>query len=155
MTKKIFFLCVSAALCLSCSRRDDKYQEFVDEQPYPSGDTKKEAPKDTSSREKTVKLRDPDIIVSPLETIDYLGKYVGVRGYVAQVTKRERVAYLNFVEPFPKNPFTAVIFASRFTDFPDMEKYLYKNVEVVGIVSVYKGSPQIILSDPSQIRMIK
>ena len=63
------------------------------------------------------------------------------------------MAYLNFVEKYPNNPFTAVIFARQFGEFPEIEKYKNKMVEVTGRVSVFKGKPQIILNSPNQLKM--
>ncbi|MEO8512058.1 MAG: hypothetical protein ABI543_00730 [Ignavibacteria bacterium] len=93
----------------------------------------------------------PVAVISPLEAGDYNGKTVTVKGFVADVYQSDKVAYLNFVEKFPKNPFTAVIFASKFSDFPDIAKYRNKDVEVTGRVSMYREKAQIILNNPKQI----
>jgi DNA/RNA endonuclease YhcR with UshA esterase domain len=141
----LFFL-----LLFSCGRRDEKYQEFMEERHEPSTEVKED-----TSGPKQLKVKPSDIVVSPVEASAYVGKYVTVKGYIAQVNRREKVAYLNFVEEYPKNPFTAVIFASRFSDFGNIQKYEHKDVEVTGIVSTYKGHAQIILNDPSQIKMVR
>lgn len=149
--KSCLYVCFLTALLLfSCGRRDEKYQEFTEERHEPSAETRED-----TSKPQPLKIKPSDIVISPIEASAYLGKYVTVKGYVAQVTKREKVAYLNFVEEFPKSPFAAVIFASRFSDFQDIQKYEHKNVEVTGIVSTYKGNAQIILNDPSQIKVVK
>ncbi len=157
--KYSLLLCFFASLCLSCSRRDDKYQEFADDKPQTSDSKPKETPKqitkDTASEKQIPKLKDPGVVISPLEASEYIGKFVAVRGYVAEVTKRERVAYLNFVERFPRNPFTGVIFAGKFDEFGDLDIYLHKEVEVSGLISTYKGGAQIILNDKSQIKIVK
>jgi hypothetical protein len=111
---------------------------------------------DTLSREKKTVFSNavkPEQTISPIEASDYNGRNVIVRGLVVDVYKNEKVAYLNFVEKYPKNPFTAVIFSSRFDDFGELEKYEGKMVEVWGIVSMYKGKPQIILNSKSQIML--
>lgn len=95
----------------------------------------------------------PVAVISPVEAADYNGKTVTVKGFVADVYKSDKVAYLNFVEKYPNNPFTAVIFASKFEDFPDIAKYKNKDVDVTGRVSFFKGKPQIILNSPSQIKV--
>lgn len=159
---------------VSCSK-DDKKPEYVDEtktteseKKDEKSDTSKNTPKDTSSKQQqTSSNKTPDnnssnkkeflndepvAVISPLNAGDYNGKTVTVKGYVADVYKSDKVAYLNFVEKYPDNPFTAVIFASKFNDFPEIEKYKSKNVEVTGRVSIYRGKPQIILNSPSQIK---
>ena len=161
-------------LILSCGK-DDKELEFVDDK-TPSNeqkktdDVKQELPKDTSSVEQNTssdkntdnKYKDrqpfetekPVAVVSPLEAADYNGRTVTVRGFVADVYKSEKVAYLNFVEKYPDNPFTAVIFARMFNDFPDVEKYKLRDVEVTGRVAIFRGKAQIILNSASQIKLI-
>lgn len=157
--KYFLLLSFSVSLCLSCSRRDDKYQEYVDDKPQTSDSKPKETPKqiakDTASEKQIPKLKDPGVVISPLEASQYVGKFVSVRGYVAEVTKRERVAYLNFVERFPKNPFTGVIFAGKFDEFGNLDVYEHREIEVSGLISTYKEGAQIILNDKSQIKIIK
>jgi len=155
VAKKIFFLCVSVSLCLSCSRRDDKYQEYVEDKYHTSENKTKLDTKDTASQKQTPKLIKPEIVISPLEVKDHIGKFVAFRGYFAEVNKRELVAYLNFVESYPKTPFTGVIFASDFDKFGDLSQFLHKDVEITGLISVYRNKPQIILNDESQIKIIK
>lgn len=95
----------------------------------------------------------PVAVITPMDAEGYNGKTVTVKGFVADIYKSDKVAYLNFVEKFPKNPFTAVIFERQFEDFPDVTKFRGKDVEVTGRVSMYKGKPQIILNSPSQLKV--
>lgn len=163
---------------LSCGSKEDK-QEYVDDRSVPStldkNDNKNEIKQnpvntnaDTSSGKSTQIDRSkensnktfertfkPVAEISPLEAGEYEGKDVTVKGFVADVYKSEKVAYLNFIEKFPRNPFTAVIFASRFASFKDIDSYERKTVEVTGRVSQYKGKPQIILDSESQIKIVK
>ena len=163
------------ALILSCGK-DDKNSEYISEdkeqqnqqknsdsinknQEQKTKDTaqlKQENPSQNNSsksKEKTdFQTEKPVAVISPLDAEEYNGRTVTVKGFVADVFKSEKVAYLNFVAKYPDNPFTAVIFASKFNDFPEIEKYENKNVEVTGKVSIFKGKPQIILNNPSQIK---
>lgn len=61
---------------------------------------------------------------------------------------------LNFDERY-QNALSAVVFASRFSKFPDLEKLKGKRVLISGKFDEYKGRPQIELIDPSQVRVIK
>lgn len=170
---KIAALSVTLLLVSSCSK--EHKPEFVDDQK--SGSEKKEEVTNPETKQNTKqessdssKLRSeelsnpdskkykrgnetPEATISPLEAEEYNGRYVTVKGFVADIYQSEKVAYLNFVEKFPNNPFTAVIFASKFADFPDIPKYRNKNVEVTGRVSKFKDKPQIILNDPKQIKV--
>ena len=176
MKRRKFLSLLLLVLLLSCGK-DDKNSEYVGEDTkIPEQDKKEEVKnevsKDTSSAQqnslsqqklssdKTSGNNDksgflseqPVAVVSPLEAGDYNGKTVTVKGFVADVYKSEKVAYLNFVEKYPDNPFTVVIFASKFGDFPEIEKYKNKDIEVTGRVSIFRGKPQIILNSPSQIK---
>jgi hypothetical protein len=163
-------------LCLfiSCGK-DDKEQEFAEDKTIPSEEKKSDGvnqeqtidtsavAKDTSAGKNDINKYEqrhpfehekPVAVVSPLEAESYNGRTITVRGFVADVYKSEKVAYLNFVEKFPDNPFTAVIFSRKFSDFPEIEKYKLKDVEVTGRVSMFRGKAQIILENPSQIKLL-
>ncbi len=169
LTLKLFIL-FAAVIFISCGK--EKKPEFTDddtgsktESNTKKEEQKKEVKQDSSidsvkqntenktdrSNNSNFNNEKPVAVISPLEAGEYIGKTVTVKGFVADVYQSEKVAYLNFVEKFPKNPFTAVIFASKFSDFQDIVKYRNKDVEVTGRVSMYKDKPQIILNSPNQI----
>lgn len=172
ISKKLILIILLSAAFISCGN-DDKKTEFVDDgkdvnrEQKKSDEIKQEAGNnstgDTSKQNNSPNSKDyskskdsfqnekPVAEVSPLDAGNYNGRTVVVKGFVADIYQSEKVAYLNFVEKYPDNPFTAVIFASKFDDFPDIIKFKGKNVEVTGRVSVYKGKPQIILNSPKQI----
>jgi hypothetical protein len=154
---KLFSCLIVCLFLFSCSRRDDKYQEFVDDKSQTSENKEnpKQDPKETAPPKQVTKLIKPEVVISPLEANQNEGKFAAVRGYVAEVTKRERVAYLNFVESYPKTPFTGVIFAGDFDKFSNLSQFLHKDVEVTGLISTYRNRPQIIINDESQIKIIK
>jgi DNA/RNA endonuclease YhcR with UshA esterase domain len=83
-----------------------------------------------------------------------IGNKVILKAYIADVTVREKVAYLNFDGKYPKNTGSVTIFASKFDEFGDMMKYKNKNVEVTGYVSEYQGKPQIIVNSQDQIKVL-
>ena len=164
----LFILTIAAIVLSSCGK--EKKPEFTDENTgqnipremrndEPKKEKEPENKNDTVSREtrtenyknRSFEIGKPEAVISPLEAGNYNGRTVTVKGFVADVYQSEKVAYLNFVEKFPKNPFTAVIFASKFSDFPDIINYKNKDVEVTGRVSMYKEKAQIILNSPKQI----
>ena len=170
LTSALAIFIVTALIFISCGK--EKKPEFTDEttgqntpremkNDEPKKEEKLESTEDTSdtktnTNQQNTKSRNfdigkPEAVISPLEAGNYNGKTVTVKGFVADVYQSEKVAYLNFVEKFPKNPFTAVIFASKFSDFPDIIKYKNKDVEVTGRVSMYREKAQIILNSPKQI----
>ena len=119
---------------------------------------KKEIPKDQTQQEKkngtenkTTYVPTPEKIISPLEAKDYLGKYVIIKGYIAEVHKTDAVIYLNFVNKYPDNPIAGVIFRKNFDVFGDVSVYSEKDVEATGRITSYKDKLEIILDSPSQI----
>ncbi|MBZ0201669.1 MAG: hypothetical protein K8I03_01490 [Ignavibacteria bacterium] len=172
ISKQIAFVILLSVCLFSCGN-DDKKTEYVedgkdvkteqkkpDEVKQESGSTSANdsakqnnstGSKDYSKSKDSFQNEKPVAEVSPLDAANYNGRTVVVKGFVADIYQSEKVAYLNFVEKYPDNPFTAVIFASKFDDFPDIGKFKGKNVEVTGRVSNYKGKPQIILNSPKQI----
>lgn len=166
----VLFVLLTALIFTSCSKEkkpeftDDntgqnKTEEMKNDEPKKeekkenTGDSVKQNPTNRTDEYKGSHFTNekPVAVISPLEAGSYNGKTVTVKGFVADVYQSDKVAYLNFVEKFPKNPFTAVIFASKFGDFPDIVKYKNKDVEVTGRVSMYKEKAQIILNNPKQI----
>jgi DNA/RNA endonuclease YhcR with UshA esterase domain len=102
----------------------------------------------TSAGENTLKIKSS-------EAINHINANAIVKGYVADVAGREKVAYLNFDKKYPKNTFTAVIFAEKFSEVGDLSIYKNQNVEVRGIITEYKGKPQIIINSKNQISIVK
>ena len=170
-TLNIILVSLIILVIFSCGK-DDKNTEYTDDKTETkqekTDNVKKEQNVDstatmkdsTSSEKKTennykqnFENEKPVAVITPLEAGDYNGKTVTVSGFVADIYQSEKVAYLNFVEKYPNNPFTAVIFARQFSDFPEIEKYRNKKVEVTGRVSMYKGKPQIILNSPKQLKL--
>lgn len=173
---KLLLILLAALIIFSCGKDDKKPEYSEDESKNTlkqnteqekktddvknSGDENKKSSDETQQTQKELsgekknnsfQTEKPVAVITPLEAEDYNGKTVTVKGFVADIYQSEKVAYLNFVKKFPDNPFTAVIFARQFEDFPNINKYRGKDVEVTGKVSIYKGKPQIILNSPSQI----
>jgi micrococcal nuclease len=94
--------------------------------------------------------------IEACEADNYIGRYVSLTGLVVEAKKTSGgTVFLNFKEPYPNNCFTAVIFPSSLSEFADPEiVYLNKIVEVSGSVKEYEGKAEVILDDPSQIRII-
>jgi len=80
------------------------------------------------------------------------GKVVGTRYNKQTETK---ITYINFDEPYPNSPFTAVIFGKdriHFTYEPEI--YLRdKLICIRGKVQLYKGKPQIVATSEAQISL--
>jgi micrococcal nuclease len=84
---------------------------------------------------------------------NYYNQYVIVEGTIVNTYNTGTVCFLNFHTNYY---FTAVIFACDFFGFPDSPEvyYLGKKVHIIGIIKEYKGSPEIIVKTPDQIRIL-
>jgi hypothetical protein len=65
---------------------------------------------------------------------------------------RAQPTFLDLDKPYPNAPFTAVIFGDDRAKFGTPETSLRgKRVCVTGQIRYYRGKPEIILSDPTQL----
>jgi micrococcal nuclease len=98
---------------------------------------------------------DTDIpVINWAEADDYYNQYVIVEGTIVDTYNSGIVCFLNFHTNYQY--FAAVIFACDFPAFPYPPDtyYLGKNVQIIGIIKQYKGSPEIIVKTPDQIRIL-
>jgi DNA/RNA endonuclease YhcR with UshA esterase domain len=91
-------------------------------------------------------------IVSDSSAHAYVGQTVTVEGTVATVhVTRTGTTFLNFGAAYPKQTFTAVIFRPAASRFPNPQQWEGKRVRVTGQVRLYRGKPEIILEELSQL----
>lgn len=173
---KYLLIILFTFLLLSCGKEDENESENTGEdteetteqqttdnkeQPGTESDVKSEeetgTKSDTGKSSGELKFYSntkPEAVISPLQAKSHLGSVVTVEGFVAEVRKTGKVAYLNFVEKFPENPFSGVIFSRSFEDFGDISIYEGKKVSLTGRVTVYRGRPQIIMDSKEQIKIL-
>lgn len=82
----------------------------------------------------------------------HIGETVTVEG-VAHVHVASSASFLDIGAAYPNQPFQAVIFPNRASAFGDLNRYDGKAVDVTGRIRDFKGKPEIILSDPTQLRV--
>jgi hypothetical protein len=94
--------------------------------------------------------------LSPDDAAQHIGQNATVCGVVAS-TKfdahlRSQPTFLDFGKPYPNHVFTAVIFGVNRARFGTPETTLQgKRVCVSGTIRAYRGRPEIVLDDPSQL----
>lgn len=95
--------------------------------------------------------------ISPSEASKFVGKRATVCGQVASAAyaarSKGRPTFLYLDRPSPNQVFSVLIWGinrERFSIPPEKE-YRGKKICVTGPVTSYKGEPQIVVSDPSQI----
>ena len=88
------------------------------------------------------------------EADDYYNNYVIVEGIIVNTYNSGIVCFLNFHTDYQY--FTAVIFACDLPGFPFPPDtyYLGKKVQIIGIIKQYRGSPEIIIKTPEQIKIL-
>jgi len=93
-------------------------------------------------------------VISWFNADKYYNQYIIVKGVIVDTYNSGHVCFLNFHTDYQY--FTAVIFACDFPGFPDVPEvyYLGKKVQILGIIKEYKGSPEIIVKTPDQIKII-
>ncbi|MDP2926661.1 MAG: thermonuclease family protein [bacterium] len=98
-------------------------------------------------------------VVDACQAGNYSGKEVIVEGKVADAyhDSKSNTVFLNFEKPYPNQCFTGVIFSSNLDKFSQNPEKYYSNkaVRIMGEVKEYKGKPEIILEEPSQIEIGK
>jgi hypothetical protein len=94
------------------------------------------------------------------EAKEHIGEQQAVCGKVASThfasKSKGEPTFLNLDEPYPKEVFTILIWGSDRTKFGTPEtKYKDARVCVTGKITSYRGKPEIIATEPSQIVLEK
>ena len=92
--------------------------------------------------------------ITPAEAAKHVGELVVVQGRVDQVSvsARSETTYLNFGGRHPNHTFSAVVFKSKQPQFPNLLAYEGRVARVQGVVQIYFEKPEIVLSEPGQLR---
>ena len=91
-------------------------------------------------------------VISDSEAASHVGQTVTVEGSVASVhVTRSGTTFLNFGSGYSNQTFTAVIFRSNATRFPNPSQWEGKRVRVSGQIRLYRGKPEVVLENASQL----
>ena len=92
--------------------------------------------------------------ITPAEAAKHVGEVVVVQGTVSQIVLSVNLTtHINFGGRYPNHIFTATIFKAKQTLFTAVKDYEGKVVQVQGLVHLYRGKPEIVLTEPTQIRL--
>lgn len=162
--KRLFVVLFSFFLIAGCGQKKEdvkvektgepKKEDVITQKETVKEDVNEDTSQDESNTSSGKKNITQTVNIKSSEAASKIGSSAVVTGYVADVTIREKVAYLNFDGKYPKNTFTAVVFADKFDYFGDLMMYKNKTVEVKGKIGQYSGKPQIILNNKSQIKVL-
>ena len=93
-------------------------------------------------------------VIDYTEASKYVGEYKTVRGRVDNVSiSAKNNSFLNFCPDYRTCSFSATIFSSDAYKFSNIRGYEGKIVEIIGLIKTYQGRPEIIINDPSQIKI--
>lgn len=95
--------------------------------------------------------------ITPAEAKDHVGEVATVCGSVAStryaVSTKGQPTFLNLEKPYPNQIFTVVIWGRHRNKFGAPEReYQGKRICVTGKISDYRDRPEMVASDPEQIR---
>jgi micrococcal nuclease len=97
--------------------------------------------------------------IRPERAGKYIGKTKTVCGIVASSLHDEKLSgkptFLNLNRPFPDQIFTVLIWGTDRPKFSEPPEKMFqgKRVCVTGVITVHDRTPQIAISDPSQITL--
>lgn len=151
----IYFFFIAFVFLTACGNKKEEVKVFRNSGADNTGDSSVQVETQKQSGADSLSAAGNVLNIASGEAAGHIGGNAIVKGYVADVVVREKVAYLNFDKKYPKNTFTAVIFESKFSEVGDLSIYKNQNVEIEGIITEYKGKPQIIVSNKNQIRIVK
>ncbi|MCE6957678.1 nucleotide-binding protein [Cereibacter sphaeroides] len=89
--------------------------------------------------------------VTPEEAASVVGTTATVEGMVSQVAEHRGTIFINMGGRYPNQSFHAVIFDDNAGLFPGIAAIEGEMVAIHGLVELYKGRPEIIVTSPDQI----
>jgi TonB family protein len=93
--------------------------------------------------------------ITPAEAAKHVGEEVVVQGTIDQIaTTVNLTTHINMGGRYPKHVFTATILRAKQALFTGVKSYEGKPAEVQGVVRLYRGKPEIMLNDASQLRLV-
>jgi hypothetical protein len=97
---------------------------------------------------------EPPPVITPAEAAKHVGDLVVVEGKVDQIVLSVNLTtHINFGGRYPNHAFTATIFKAKQPLFTGVKDYEGKVVQVRGVVHLYRGKPEIVLEEPTQLRL--
>jgi TonB family protein len=91
--------------------------------------------------------------ITPAEAAKHVGEEVVVQGTIDQIaTTVNLTTHINFGGRYPNHVFTATILKARQGLFTRVKTLEGTVAQVQGVVKLYRGKPEIMLNEPSQLR---
>ena len=94
-------------------------------------------------------------VIAPEEAAHHLEQHVIVRGTVSQVVVTKNLTtHVHFGGQYPNQVFTVTFFKAQRKQFPGVQDYEGKLVEVEGVVHITRNKPEILVIERTQIRLV-
>jgi len=94
-------------------------------------------------------------VIAPEDVRRHLDQHVIVRGTVAQVVVTKNLTtHVHFGGIYPNQVFTATFFKAQRGQFPKVQDYEGKLVEVDGVVHLARNKPEILVIRQQQMRLV-
>ena len=93
--------------------------------------------------------------IPPEDCPKHFGEAVTIEGPVNEVyhAASRRATFIDMGGRYPNNTFAAVIFKDDADKFPNVDSLTGKVIDITGRVKDYKGSCEIIVNDPAQLKI--
>lgn len=140
----ILLICLITMIIFGCSEENPSANNIV-------------ASKTTSTSEPKVNIKKSVTSISPDNAKNHIGERKTVCGQIVDsnyaVRSNGSPTFLNFSRPYPNHPFTIVIWGNKRANFPSNPEQYYLNKKVCanGLIESYKGKPQIVANNQSQL----
>lgn len=92
--------------------------------------------------------------ISAADATNYFNQSVIVTAKVAQVSIRPSIVFINLDKPYPTSPLALVIFPKFTNGFSNLPALKGKTVEIQGLVTNYRGRPEIVLEKTNQLLVL-
>ena len=94
-------------------------------------------------------------VIAPEEAAHHLDQHVIVRGTVSQVVVTKNLTtHVHFGGIYPNQVFTVTFFKASRAQFPTVQDYEGKLVEVDGVIHLARDKPEILVIRANQIRLV-
>lgn len=87
----------------------------------------------------------------------HIGETAAIRGTIVRVfSSKSGTVFLDYCKEYATCPFSAVIFGADTAKFSNIAKTYQNKVTIAsGVIRAYNGQAEMVISDPSQIQLIK
>ena len=91
--------------------------------------------------------------IQATDAASHVGQTTTVEGVVSNVyVSHSGTTFIDMGGSYPNSTFTAVIFSSDASKFPNISALSGKKADITGPIKLYRGKPEIILNSADQVK---